>query len=459
MAEREIRYCTAEDGVRVAYCVEGDGYPVLVPPWTWESITSRFDYEFVPRLFDPIRRGRMLLHWDSRGMGLSEHGQIPVTPEEFSLDARAVMQAVGVSRVGVFATILGGPFAICLAGVRPDSVSHLVLYDTWGSAVDAGFDAERVKVFAMLARMDWDMASKTMADGVMREAHPDLSLRAAQGFRAAMTGEEMANWIENAGSSSAAVWDVAGKVTADTLILHHLENLLTPFAAAQNMAAHIPNARLVPLPGVVRWSGLADLGPVHGAILPFLPSSLGAQPADEREQAAHSVAPTATATAGLAVILFVDIADSTALTERLGDAAFRAASRAFDERARAAIGESRGSVVPGKVLGDGVMAVFSSAAQALAAARRCIGLSAESELRLHIGLHAGDVIHDGDNVYGGAVNIAARICGESAPGETLVSATVRDLARTSAGARFKDRGERVLKGIEESQRLFAVEWD
>jgi adenylate cyclase len=108
------------------------------------------------------------------------------------------------------------------------------------------------------------------------------------------------------------------------------------------------------------------------------------------------------------------------------------------------------------VLGDGVMAVFASAAQAIDAARRCIALSAESELRLHVGLHAGDVIREADNVYGGAVNIAARICGLSQPGEILVSGTIRDLARTSAGAAFEDRGEHGLKGIEEPVRVFAV---
>jgi adenylate cyclase len=78
---------------------------------------------------------------------------------------------------------------------------------------------------------------------------------------------------------------------------------------------------------------------------------------------------------------------------------------------------------------------------------------------LHIGLHAGDVIREGDNVYGGAVNIASRICGLCAPGEVLVSATVRDLARTSAGVGFDDRGEQALKGIEDGVRVYAVRGD
>ena len=118
--------------------------------------------------------------------------------------------------------------------------------------------------------------------------------------------------------------------------------------------------------------------------------------------------------------------------------------------------EAGGTPVDGKVLGDGVMGVFTSAAQAIAAARACTSAAADAELPLHIGIHAGDVIHEQDNVYGGAVNLASRVCGASAPGEILVSEVVRALARTSAGVTFEDRGEHALKGIEEPQRLWAI---
>jgi class 3 adenylate cyclase len=100
------------------------------------------------------------------------------------------------------------------------------------------------------------------------------------------------------------------------------------------------------------------------------------------------------------------------------------------------------------------MGVFSSASDAINAARRCV--EASGELPMHIGLHAGDVIREQDNVYGGAVNIASRICGLCAPGEILVSQTIRDLARTSAGVTFEDRGEHALKGIDDAVRVFAV---
>ena len=66
------------------------------------------------------------------------------------------------------------------------------------------------------------------------------------------------------------------------------------------------------------------------------------------------------------------------------------------------------------------------------------------------------MIREDNNVYGGAVNIASRISGLSAPSEVLVSDVVRSLARTSAGVRFEDRGEQALKGVGEPVRVWAV---
>src|SRR5207247_9101073 len=122
---------------------------------------------------------------------------------------------------------------------------------------------------------------------------------------------------------------------------------------------------------------------------------------------------------------------------------------------RAIIREHSGTPIEGKLLGDGVLAVFTSARQAIEAALACGRAGDEAGLPLHLGLHAGDVIREENNVYGGAVNIASRISGLSAAGEVLVSDTVRALARTSAGVQFADRGEQAAKGVGEPVRVCA----
>ncbi len=114
-------------------------------------------------------------------------------------------------------------------------------------------------------------------------------------------------------------------------------------------------------------------------------------------------------------------------------------------------------MVEGRVLGDGVMALFDTARTAIACAFKCHEAVSHYALDLHVGIHAGDVIEEDNDVHGGAVNLAARICSASAPGEVLVSDTVRGLARTSASVTFEDRGESMLKGVADPVRLYAVQ--
>lgn len=100
-----------------------------------------------------------------------------------------------------------------------------------------------------------------------------------------------------------------------------------------------------------------------------------------------------------------------------------------------------------------MLATFGAAREAIACAQACHVQGNHVGLPLHVGIHAGDVIREEGNVFGGAVNIASRVAGEAAAGETLVSGTVRELARTSAGVSFEDRGERDLKGVSEPVRV------
>ena len=256
---------------------------------------------------------------------------------------------------------------------------------------------------------------------------------------------------------AAAMWEANGRIDVrhllpriecPTLVIHGRNDRAIPFERGRELSGGIRGARFISDDGghVPRDFGSRR----DAAILQFLLEDDYFAARRHAESAGHP------APSGTAVILFTDIADSTALTERMGDAAFRARSRALDERLRALIREHAGTPVEGKVLGDGVMAVFASAAQAIAAALACDAASREGELRLHLGIHAGDVSREGTNVYGGAVNIAARVAGEAAAGELLVSETVRALARTSAAVVFEDRGQHALKGIGEPHRLYAV---
>jgi len=329
-------------------------------------------------------------------------------------------------------------FAIAYAARHPERVRRMALWDPshpGGSPRAAAADlpdiaATHFRAYAdlyALKRVGWD--------------RPERARRWADFMAERYTGETWTRLNESIEALDAT--PVARSVTAPSLIIvdqNALGRVIAPRGQYQRLlAATIPNAQL----------SIIKKGDDPRAYVSQIDAFLGIDAPSTPDGGLPS---------GTAVILFTDIVSSTALTERMGDAAFRDASRALDAGLRAAIRDAGGSAIEGKLLGDGVLATFPSAAQAIDGARRCLALSAASELGLHIGLHAGDVIREDNNVYGGSVNIASRICGLSAPGEILVSDVVRGMARSSAGVEFEDRGEQEMKGVGEPVRVYAVRW-
>jgi class 3 adenylate cyclase len=157
------------------------------------------------------------------------------------------------------------------------------------------------------------------------------------------------------------------------------------------------------------------------------------------------------------VILFSDVVDSTRLTEELGAVRYRARARQLEELVRSTIAAHGGTTVSGINLGDGFIGLFPSAERALAAARHCArGAARSTGLHLHLAVHAGDIIVDGPRIFGGALNLAARICGVTGPDEVLTSETICELASATLDMSFVDRGEHALKGIAQPQRLYAL---
>ncbi len=159
---------------------------------------------------------------------------------------------------------------------------------------------------------------------------------------------------------------------------------------------------------------------------------------------------------GTSLIVFTDVVDSTGLTERLGDVAYREVADRLLQALRVQAEARGGEVMHGVTLGDGILALFGSGRGAITFAEEAHRSATQFVVQLRVGIHVGDVIRSADMVSGGAVNIAARVCSAAPPGETLVSEPVRSVARTSTSVDFEDRGEFTLRGVREPHRLFAA---
>jgi class 3 adenylate cyclase len=225
-------------------------------------------------------------------------------------------------------------------------------------------------------------------------------------------------------------------VTVPTLVLHRAEDVFIPLDAGRDLADRIPGARFVELPGASHLFAV-DPDQIVDEIAEFLTGARGGAALDRV----------------LTTILFTDIVGSTKLAADLGDAAWGELVERHDSVVRRHLVRYGGTEV--KTLGDGFMARFDGPARAIA----CAGELRDALRALGIGMRAG--IHTGEcelvdgDVRGLAVNLAARIAAAAQEDEVLVSSTVRDLV-VGSGVEFADRGERTLKGIPGSWRLFGA---
>jgi class 3 adenylate cyclase len=166
---------------------------------------------------------------------------------------------------------------------------------------------------------------------------------------------------------------------------------------------------------------------------------------------------------GSRAIMFTDMFESTSTTQRLGDDGAMAILRRHNTIIRECLAEHGGREV--KHTGDGIMASFASPSKAMEcgiAIQRGFAehntREAEGQIYVRIGFSAGEPVREGDDLFGAAVQLAARVCNDAEPGQILVASVVRDLCIGKKFA-FIDRGERSLKGFEAPVRLFAVGWN
>lgn len=437
--EPSIRFCMSEDGTQLAYATLGQGRPLLHVPGFSTNVELEWKDPEARSWMEGVAADRLLVRTEHRGVGGSQRDVGDVSLRRQVEDLSAVVEHARLGELDVFAAYDGVATAIAYAAENPERVSRLVLWGAFTRGTDVGAEAS-YRALADLARQSWRLFQRAWADLCFPSGPTERQRWYADLVRRSVAADVAALYIEL--MRDIDVTSTVRELKSPALVLHRAGDRYVPVSAGRAVAALLPDATFVPLEGDIGLPVVGDHS-YMARVKEFLDrgrNSPGQQPGS-----------------GTAIILFTDIADSTKLTERMGDRAFRDASRALDEEMRRVISRSGGTAIEGKLLGDGVMAVFASAARAIDAARGCIDASAACGLTLHVGLHAGDVIQEGDNVYGGAVNIAARVCALSEPGQILVSATVRDLARTSAGVGFTDQGEHSLKGIEDAVRVFAVQ--
>jgi len=202
--------------------------------------------------------------------------------------------------------------------------------------------------------------------------------------------------------------------------------------------------------------------------LPDLPGSpVAASPEPEPPAPAASRAPEPApapfATDGTVTILFCDMVDYAGMTERLGDQASRQLLHDHHRIVRGALARHDGREI--NVQGDGFMLAFGGVARALRCAvdiQRAISAyvprAGGETIAVHIGVHTGDAVAEGDDFLGLTVIVASRLADAAGPGEILVSSLSEQLVQGSGEFTFAGHRETLLKGMTRAQHSATLAW-
>ncbi len=450
--EQQIRFCTTSDGVRIAYATVGQGYP-LVKAANW---LNHLEFDWESPIWGHLMRGlaenRLLVRYDERGTGLSDRQAEDMSFERWVGDLGAVVDAAGLDRFALLGISQGGPVAIAYAIQNPERVSHLILYGTYARfprLPETPEEVEEAQALLILMRRGWGQdnpayrhifTSRFIPDGTAEQMRwfADVERKSASPEMAVKLLIEF---------SRIDVTEITPRISMPTLILHCRDDQACPFSAGRELAALVPGARFVPMEGSNHL--FLEDEPARKVFLREVNAFLLEEEADTA-----AVAPS-----GLVTILFTDMEGSTSLTQRLGDAGAQELLRTHNTIVREALKAHDGAEI--KHTGDGIMASFPSASKALACATTIQTAfaerneTAEEPIKVRIGLNAGEPVAEDEDLFGTAVQLAARVCATAEPGTILASNVVREL---SAGKPFlfSDQGDVVLRGFEDPVRLYEV---
>ncbi len=443
MSASPTRYAKSDE-VSIAYQVVGDGPIDLV---LVQGFATHLDIQWeappVARFFERLALFSRLVLFDKRGTGLSDPVSDVPTLEQRVDDVRAVLDDCGSERAALFGVSEGGPMSVLFAAAHPARVSALILHGAMGRTTQAPDYP-----WASPADALRESAAEFIAPYWGRDARGTVELFAPS--LADVPGAvEAAERLERSAASPAMVWKIfemfldidvraiLPTINVPTLVLHRRGDRVVNWRAGRELAAGIPGARYVELPGIdhLPWAGDPDA--VLGEVEEFL---TGTRSVPETDRV-------------LATVMFTDLVGSTERAATVGDVRWRDLLAEHQAGVRRELARFRGQEV--KTLGDGFLATFDGPARAIHCAHAIVTDARSLGMEVRVGLHTGEVELVGDDVGGIGVHIAARVADLAAVGEVLVSSTTKELVAGSS-LRFVERGARRLKGITDEWRLFGA---
>jgi len=251
---QRIEFCVAPDGVQLAYASIGKGPPVFKAP-NW---LNHIEYEWRTPVWGPalaeVAKHHRLVRFDQRGNGLSDWESVDICESAMIADMATVVAAAGLERFALFGISQGCAFSIRYAAENPEKVKCLVLLGGFarGSLVRGSPEQKQLHEAATtMIRQGWGSSNPGYRHFFTEAMMPDATAEQKSSFdefqRVATSPENAARIHEMNGSVE--VSELAKSLKVPTLVLHSEGDRRVPLEEGRRMAALIPGARFVALPG------------------------------------------------------------------------------------------------------------------------------------------------------------------------------------------------------------------
>jgi class 3 adenylate cyclase/pimeloyl-ACP methyl ester carboxylesterase len=253
--KQEIRYCKAADGVRLAYATVGKGPPILKSAHWLGHLEYDWEMPISQHFLLGLARNHMLVRYDARGNGLSDWDVDQLSLDLWVSDMETVADACGLRRFPLIGFSQGCAVSIAYAVRHPERVSHLILYGgfakgskKWDTRAASG---ERLAALKTLIRHNWGADNAAFRQLFTSSLMPTATKEQMDAFnelqRVSGSPECAARYLETVADFD--VDDLLPQVKARTLVMHVRDDLIVPSEQGRKLAAAIPGARFVALPG------------------------------------------------------------------------------------------------------------------------------------------------------------------------------------------------------------------